>query len=36
MDHKAIRCENVDLIQITGHRVQWRNFVNTAMNIRVP
>jgi hypothetical protein len=29
-------CEDVDLIKLTEDRVQWRAFVNTVMNLKVP
>jgi hypothetical protein len=36
MDLKEVGCENVDLIQVFHHSVQWRALVSTVKNIRVP
>jgi hypothetical protein len=36
IDLKEMLCEGVDWIKLAPDRVQWRNVVNTAMNIWVP
>jgi hypothetical protein len=35
MDHKEIRCEDVDWVHMAQDRVQWRAAVNTVMNNRI-
>jgi hypothetical protein len=36
MDLKDVGCEDVDWIHQIRDRNQWRVFVNTVMNLRVP
>jgi hypothetical protein len=36
MDLKVIGWDGVDWIELTQDRDQWRAFVNTVMNLRVP
>jgi hypothetical protein len=36
MDFKGTEGEDVDWINLAEDRVQWRPFVNTIMNLRVP
>jgi hypothetical protein len=36
MDLKEIGCDVVDRIHVVKDRDQWRAFVNTVMNLRVP
>jgi len=36
VDLGTIRCDDVDWIHVTQNRDQWRAFVNTVMNLRVP
>jgi hypothetical protein len=36
MDLREIGIYGVNLIQLAQNRVQWRTFVNTVMNLRVP
>jgi hypothetical protein len=36
MDLREIGIDGVNWIQLTRDRVQWRAFVNTVMNLRVP
>jgi hypothetical protein len=36
MDVEEIRIEGANCIQLAQDRVQWRAFVNTVMNLRVP
>jgi hypothetical protein len=36
MDLREIGIDGVNWIQLTQDRVQWRAFVNTVMNFRVP
>jgi hypothetical protein len=35
MDLREIGVEEANWIQLAQHRVQWRAFVNTVMNLRV-
>jgi len=36
MDLREIRIDGANWIRLTRDRVQWRTFVNTIMNLRVP
>jgi hypothetical protein len=36
MDFREIRIDEANWIQLAQDRVQWRAFVNTVMNFRVP
>jgi hypothetical protein len=36
MDLREIRIDGANWIQLAQDRVQWRAFVNTVMNFRVP
>jgi hypothetical protein len=36
MDLREIRINGANWIQLAQDRVQWRAFVNTVMNLRVP
>jgi hypothetical protein len=36
MDLREIGLDGANLIQLAEDRVQWRAFVNTVMNLRVP
>jgi hypothetical protein len=36
MDLREIGIDGVNWIELTQDRVQWRAFVNTVMNLRVP
>jgi hypothetical protein len=36
MDLREIGFDEANWIQLVQDRVQWRPFVNTAMNLRVP
>jgi hypothetical protein len=36
LDHRKIGIDGVNWIQLTQDRVQWRAFVNTVTNLRVP
>jgi hypothetical protein len=36
MDVREIEWEGMDLIDVAQDRDQWRAFVNTVMNLRVP
>jgi hypothetical protein len=36
MDLQGIRCEEEDLTNLASDRDQWRAFVNTVKNLRVP
>jgi hypothetical protein len=36
MDVRLIWIDGTNLIQLAQDRVQWRAFVNTVMNLRVP
>jgi hypothetical protein len=36
MDLREIRIDGVNWIRLGQDRVQWRAFVNTVMNLRVP
>jgi hypothetical protein len=36
LDLREIRFDGANWIQLTQDRVQWRSFVNTVMNLRVP
>jgi hypothetical protein len=36
MDLRGIGIDGVNWIQLAQDRVQWRAFVNTVMNLRVP
>jgi hypothetical protein len=36
MDLREIEIDGVNWIQLARERVQWRAFVNTVMNLRVP
>jgi hypothetical protein len=36
MDLREIRIDRTNWIQLAQDRVQWRAFVNTVMNLRVP
>jgi hypothetical protein len=36
LDVRDIRIDGTNLIQLAQDRVQWRVFVNTVMNVRVP
>jgi hypothetical protein len=36
MDLREIRIDEANWIQLVQDRVQWRNCVNTVMNLRVP
>jgi hypothetical protein len=36
MDLKEIRIDGANWIRLPQDRVQWRVFVNTVMNLRVP
>jgi hypothetical protein len=36
MDVRETGCEGVDWIELVKNGVQWRIFVNTLINIRVP
>jgi hypothetical protein len=36
LDLREIGIDGANWIQLTQDRVQWRAFVNTAMNLRVP
>jgi hypothetical protein len=36
MDLRETRIDGANLIQLAQDRVQWRAFVNTVMNLRVP
>jgi hypothetical protein len=36
MDLKVIGIDGANWIQLAQNRVQWRAFVNTVMNLRVP
>jgi predicted RNA-binding protein len=35
MDLREMMCEGVDYIEVAEDKVQWRDFVNTVINIRV-
>jgi hypothetical protein len=35
-DRMETECDGVDCIYLTQRRLQWRAFVNTVMNLRVP
>jgi hypothetical protein len=36
MDLRVIGIDGANWIQLAQNRVQWRDFVNTVMNLRVP
>jgi hypothetical protein len=36
MDHREIGIYGANWIQLAQDRVQWRAFVNTVMNLRIP
>jgi hypothetical protein len=36
MDHREIGWDGMDWIHLAKDRDQWRAFVNTVMNLRVP
>jgi hypothetical protein len=36
LDLREIRIDEANWIQVAQYRVQWRAFVNTIMNLRVP
>jgi hypothetical protein len=36
LDLREIRIDGANWIQLAQDRVQWRTFVNTAMNLLVP
>jgi hypothetical protein len=36
LEHREIRINGANWIELAQDRVQWRDFVNTVMNIRVP
>jgi hypothetical protein len=36
LDLREIRIDGANWIQLAQDRVQWRNFVNTVMKLRVP
>jgi hypothetical protein len=36
MDLREIRIDGTNWIRLVQDRVQWRDFVNTVMNLRVP
>jgi hypothetical protein len=36
MDLREVRIDGANWIQLARDRVQWRTFVNTGMNLRVP
>jgi hypothetical protein len=36
MDLREIGIDGTNWIRLAGDRVQWRGFVNTVMNLRVP
>jgi hypothetical protein len=36
MDHREIGIDGANWIRLAQERVQWRAFVNTVMNLRVP
>jgi hypothetical protein len=36
MDHREIGIDGENWIQLAQDRVQWRAFVNTVINLRVP
>jgi hypothetical protein len=36
MDVREIGIDGVNWIRLTQDRVQWRAFVNTIMNLRIP
>jgi hypothetical protein len=36
MDLREVRIDGASWIRLAQNRVQWRAFVNTVMNLRVP
>jgi hypothetical protein len=36
MDLREMGIDGANWIRLAQHRVQWRDFVNTVMNLRVP
>jgi len=36
MDLQAVRCKDIDWIEVAQDRDRWRTLVNAVMNLRVP